>query len=149
MTAVPFKANANVAITSQRSRSGCRVVSKWDRRKFWGQAAIAVGGHGSLVGRNLCPQPKPRSPGLSISMTSVACPSPSASIFTNLKTEATRPVPVKEPARKYPVDAYTPKLAAVALRDVVATPGVGLDGPAGIRDQNRSAPSTPCPAPNT
>jgi hypothetical protein len=54
-----------------------------------------------------------RSPGLSIAMTSVACPSPSASIFTNLKAQAARPLPLKEPARKYPVDAYTPKLAAV------------------------------------
>jgi hypothetical protein len=46
-------------------------------------------------------------------MTSVACPSPPASIFTNLETLATRPLPVHEPARKYPVDAYPPKLAAV------------------------------------
>jgi hypothetical protein len=33
-----------------------------------------------------------RSPGRSISMTSVACPSPSASVFTNLKIQLTRPL---------------------------------------------------------
>ena len=34
-------------------------------------------------------------------------------VLNNLKTQATRPLPVKEHARKYPLGAYTPKLAAV------------------------------------
>jgi hypothetical protein len=34
----------------------------WDYRKFWGQAAIAIGGYGSLAGWNFCPKPEPRVP---------------------------------------------------------------------------------------
>ena len=33
-----------------------------DCRKFWGHAATATGGCGSLTGRNLCPKSEPRVP---------------------------------------------------------------------------------------
>jgi hypothetical protein len=33
-----------------------------DRRKVGGQAATAIGGCGSLVGRNFCPKPVPSVP---------------------------------------------------------------------------------------
>jgi hypothetical protein len=33
-----------------------------DCRKFWGQAAIAIGGYGLLAGWNFCPKPEPRVP---------------------------------------------------------------------------------------
>jgi hypothetical protein len=33
-----------------------------DCRKFWGQAAIAIGGYRSLSGRNFCPKSEPRVP---------------------------------------------------------------------------------------
>jgi hypothetical protein len=33
-----------------------------DCRKFWGQAAIAIGRYGSLAGRNFCPKPEPSVP---------------------------------------------------------------------------------------
>ncbi len=35
---------------------------KGDCRKFGGQAAIAIGGHGSLAGWNRCPKPEPSVP---------------------------------------------------------------------------------------
>jgi len=54
-------------------------------------------------------------------MTSVAGPSPSAPIFTTLTIQATRPLPVKEPTRKYPLDADTPELAAVPVSAVEIT----------------------------
>jgi hypothetical protein len=38
--------------------SGCRR----DCRKLWGQAAIAIGGYGSLVGWNFSPKSEPRVP---------------------------------------------------------------------------------------
>jgi hypothetical protein len=41
-------------------------------------------------------------------MTSVACPSPSAPICTNLTIQATRPPPVNEQTRKYPLLVLTP-----------------------------------------
>jgi hypothetical protein len=34
----------------------------WDCRKFWGQAAIAIGRYGSLEVQNFCPKPEPRVP---------------------------------------------------------------------------------------
>jgi SRSO17 transposase len=33
-----------------------------DRRKIGGQAAMAIGGHGSLAGWNFCPKPEPSVP---------------------------------------------------------------------------------------
>jgi transposase len=36
--------------------------SAGDYRKFWGQAAIAIGRYGSLAGWNFCPKPEPRVP---------------------------------------------------------------------------------------
>ena len=33
-----------------------------DRREIGGQAAIAIGGHGSLAGWNFCPKPEPSVP---------------------------------------------------------------------------------------
>jgi transposase-like protein len=33
--------------------------SERDCRKFWGQAAIAIGGYGALAFRNFCPKPEP------------------------------------------------------------------------------------------
>jgi hypothetical protein len=39
-------------------RTGCQ----WDRRKVGGQAATAIGGCGSLAGRNFCPKPVPSVP---------------------------------------------------------------------------------------
>src|ERR1700747_551902 len=41
-------------------------------------------------------------------MPSVACPSPSAPICTNLTIQATRPPPVNEQTRKYPLLVLTP-----------------------------------------
>src|ERR1700739_1825987 len=41
-------------------------------------------------------------------MTSVACPSPAAPIFTNLTIQATRPPPVNEQTRKYPLLVLIP-----------------------------------------
>ena len=35
---------------------------EWDRRKVGGQAATAIGGCGSLAGRNFCPKPVPSVP---------------------------------------------------------------------------------------
>ena len=50
-------------------------------------------------------------------MTSAVGPSPSASIFTNLTIQATRP-PVSSKAWKYPRAGYTPKLAAVPIKEL-------------------------------
>ncbi len=38
------------------------VIDTGDRRKIGGQAAIAIGGHGSLAGWNRCPKPDPSVP---------------------------------------------------------------------------------------
>jgi uncharacterized membrane protein YccC len=37
-------------------------LQRGDCRKFWGQAAIGLGGHGSLAGQNFCPKAEPRVP---------------------------------------------------------------------------------------
>jgi integrase/recombinase XerD len=37
-------------------------TDKGDCRKFWGQAAAAIGGQGSLAGWNRCPKSEPRVP---------------------------------------------------------------------------------------
>ena len=36
--------------------------TQWDRREIGGQAAIVIGGHGSLAGWNFCPKPEPSVP---------------------------------------------------------------------------------------
>jgi hypothetical protein len=38
------------------------IRSRGDCRKFWGQAAIAIGRYGLLAGWNFCPKPEPRVP---------------------------------------------------------------------------------------
>ena len=45
-------------LTDKDADDGCR----GDRRKVGGQAATAIGGCGSLAGRNFCPKPVPSVP---------------------------------------------------------------------------------------
>jgi hypothetical protein len=42
--------------------AGAERSTEADRRKVGGQAATAIGGCGSLVGRNFCPKPVPSVP---------------------------------------------------------------------------------------
>ena len=48
------------AICSIAAKIGCS--GERDCRKFGGQAAIAIGGDGSLAGWNFCPKPEPSVP---------------------------------------------------------------------------------------
>jgi hypothetical protein len=46
---------ADILVQSRRDKKG-------DCRKIGGQAAIAIGGDGSLAGWNFCPKPEPSVP---------------------------------------------------------------------------------------
>ena len=52
-----WEAHRLIPSQTTRQRTG-----KGDRRKVGGQAATAIGGCGSLVGRNFCPKPVPSVP---------------------------------------------------------------------------------------
>ena len=54
------RAEGNMCGATMRGPVACRGLR--DRRKVGGQAATAIGGCGSLVGRNFCPKPVPSVP---------------------------------------------------------------------------------------
>jgi cyclohexadienyl dehydratase len=53
-TIVPWKDNATIFNALAEGKGDCR--------KFWGQAAIGLGGHGSWAGQKFCPKAEPRVP---------------------------------------------------------------------------------------
>jgi hypothetical protein len=61
VAAAPVSVDAKAIVVSLDS-TFIRSCEDGDRRKVGGQAATAIGGCGSLVGRNFCPKPVPSVP---------------------------------------------------------------------------------------